>query len=207
MTVLPGSSWTTRRRWPTTRQRACAAVAVAALAGWSALSIANRSMASSHYLCDFVVGGEAGDGVWLCPDGTAYAWPLLLVGGGAAGAVLIAYALLEVRRAGAATLHDLADVAVQLGAAVLLGTSLLVAGVWLTALAPLQGAVAAAMLLPVAAASLVGRRREGRARGARGVHRGRRLLRPPADAGPAADDGRCALLARRPRTARARPAS
>lgn len=163
MTVLPGSSWTTRRRWPTTRQRACAAVAVAALAGWSALSIANRSMASSHYLCDFVVGGEAGDGVWLCPDGTAYAWPLLLVGGGAAGAVLIAYALLEVRRAGAATLHDLADVAVQLGAAVLLGTSLLVAGVWLTALAPPQGAVAA-MLLPVAAASLVGRRRDGRAR-------------------------------------------
>lgn len=153
----------TRRRWPTTRQRACAAVAVAALAGWQALSVADRSMTRSHYLCR-AVGGQAGD-AWQCPDATAYAWPLLLIGGGVAGAVLVAYVLLELRRAGGATAHDLADVAVQLGAAVLLGTALLVSGVWLTALAPLQGVVAAAVLAPVAgAASLVGRRRDGRAR-------------------------------------------
>lgn len=140
-------------------------MAVAALAGWSALAVADRSMAGSHYLCELVGGGEAGDGVWRCPDGAAYAWPLLLVGGGAAGVVLVAYALLEVRRAGADTLHALAHVAGQLGAAVLLGTALLLAGLWLTALAPLQGLVAAAMLLPVAgAAALVGRHRDGPAR-------------------------------------------
>lgn len=165
MTVLLLDASRTRRRWPTTRQRACAAVGVAALTGWWALSVADRSMARSHDLCELVGGGQAGDGVWRCPDAPAYAGPLLLVGGGAAGTVLIAYVLLELRRAGAATLHDLADVAVQLGAAVLLGTALLVSGVWLTALAPLQAVVAAAVLGPVAgAASLVGRRRDGRAR-------------------------------------------
>ena len=165
MTVLLPPPSRTTRRWPTTRQRACLAVAVAALVGWGALTLADRWMTASHYLCDPVVGGDAGDGVWLCPDGTAYLWPLLLIGGGTAGAVLIAYTLLELRRTGSATLHDLADVAVQLGAAVLLSAALLLAWVWSTELAPLQGAVAATMLLPVAgAAALVKRRRDGRAR-------------------------------------------
>ena len=68
----------TRRRRATPRQRACVAVAVAVVIGWCALSVAARTMTSSHYLCELAVGGDAGDGRWLCPDGTAYAWPLLL---------------------------------------------------------------------------------------------------------------------------------
>lgn len=71
--------------------RARLAVAAASVLGVVAAVIASFVMSASHYLCTWEVGGEAGDGMWLCPDGITYFLPLMAVAGAATGTVLVVY--------------------------------------------------------------------------------------------------------------------
>ncbi len=99
--------------------RARFAIAIAFFTGFVAAVVASFVMSASHYLCEWEVGGEAGDGTWLCPDGITYFLPLMAVAGTATGAVLFGYTVFETRRADSPSLRKLAEMATLLGSAVL----------------------------------------------------------------------------------------
>lgn len=100
-------------------ERAALAIVSAVVVGVVAAILGSTAMSATHFLCTRETGVEAGDGVWLCPDGIAYFLPVTAVAGAAAGAVLIAYTGFEVRRTDTAALRTLAQFACLLGAAVL----------------------------------------------------------------------------------------
>lgn len=110
-----------------------AATAVAFVAAFVAVSV----FRARHFGCDYAVGGEAGDGTWLCPDGIAYFLPTTAVAGAAGGLVLLGYLAWEVRGASPADLRKLSLAATLLGSGVVALNGLLLLGIgaplWLAA--------------------------------------------------------------------------
>ena len=94
-------------------------------------------LSGSHYLCDYEVGGEAGSGTWLCPDGNAYLLPGAAAGGAGMAVVLVVYVLWELRAPDGLDARQLSVLAAALGALPLALTGLVVAGmgapIWLVA--------------------------------------------------------------------------
>lgn len=111
--------WKTRVPPDRIGDRATLAVVAAVLVAVLAAILGSQVMHATHFLCTWETGGEAGAGVWSCPDGIAYFLPITAVAGVAAGAVLAAYAGFEVRRPDTAALITLAHFACLLSAAVL----------------------------------------------------------------------------------------
>lgn len=52
-------------------------LAIASLAALLVTSAVSVALTEAKYGCEYRVGGEAGNGLYLCPDGTFYAMPLL----------------------------------------------------------------------------------------------------------------------------------
>ena len=66
--------------------------AVAAVAGLVTGFLAVSAMHHRHTGCDWVGGGEAEAGAWMCPDGIAYAIPTMAAAGAASLCVLLSAA-------------------------------------------------------------------------------------------------------------------
>ena len=63
--------------------------ATAVVAGLVTGVVVVNAMHALHVGCDWVVGGEAGSGAWLCTDGIGYALPTLASAAAAAALVLL----------------------------------------------------------------------------------------------------------------------
>lgn len=112
--------------------RVLLAVAASCAAGFVTGLVTLAVLHARHVGCDYVVGGEAGDGTWLCPDGIAYFLPTTAAGLVVGASVLLVYLAREVRRADAGTLLELSVAATLLGSGVV-G----LCGLWLLSHAPL----------------------------------------------------------------------
>ncbi len=52
-------------------QRGFVALVRAVMVGVVAATVGGALLSPSHHLCEWQVGGEAGEGMWMCPDGIA----------------------------------------------------------------------------------------------------------------------------------------